>query len=304
VPEGAEIAEMINGVMTTAVGLTKDKPIELVQEIQEGMPKVWADPFRLRQVLLNLVSNAAKFTDEGSITVKATYDDKAVYIAVTDTGNGISEEDMGKLFKAFSQVDASSTRKVGGSGLGLAISAHLIRMQGGRVWVESELGTGSTFSVAIPRINETATGPLVIVSDELGEPVELVEETVVTDSSKMVLSIDDEPGVIDLYRRYLSRDGYEVEGITSGEKAVERAVALADRLIAITVDILMPDVDGWEIVRQLRENPATDQIPIIVCSIKLDQTLAKEYNVEHYLVKPILQDDLLSAIREHDNDKQ
>ncbi len=295
-PEATHMPEIISGVMSTATGLVKDKPVELQMDIPDNLPPVWADPFRLRQVLLNLVSNAAKFTEEGSITVRAAADPQAVFVQVEDTGVGIGEEDMDKLFQAFSQVDASSTRKVGGSGLGLAISAQFMEMQGGRIWVESTLGEGSTFSIAIPRTNATNDGAIAILAPE---PVKAGTRPLPPPEPKdgqLVLSIDDERGVIDLYKRYLAEAGYRVEGATTGREGIERALALADKLAAITIDIVMPDIDGWEIVRQLRHNLTTRRLPIIICSIKLDKEQAARYKVDHYLVKPILQEDLVGAL--------
>ena len=295
-PEPVQMAELIRGVMSTAVGLTKDKEIELIQELPDDLPPVWADPFRLRQVLLNLISNAAKFTNRGSILVQAAYDQQAVFIQVIDTGKGISESDTKKLFHAFSQVDASSTRKVGGTGLGLAISAQLVELQGGRIWVESELDRGSTFSVAMPRVNEHGDGPVAILSPDHAPTVPLEARPPVP--TKQILCIDDEHGVINLYQRYLNRDGFRVIGATSAREGLKRAVALADELVAITVDLVMPDMDGWQLVHQLRQDPRTKGLPIIVCSIRHDQAQARRYAIEHYLVKPILQEDLLAAVRE------
>jgi signal transduction histidine kinase/CheY-like chemotaxis protein len=295
-PEPVQVAELIRGVMSTAVGLTKDKEIELIQKVPDDLPPVWADPFRLRQVLLNLVANAAKFTDRGSIKVQAAYDPQAVFIQVMDTGQGISRSDTKKLFRPFSQVDASSTRKVGGTGLGLAISAQLVELQGGRIWVESELDEGSTFSIAMPRVNPQGDGPVEILPPDQSDTVPLEGQPHANRGT--VLCIDDESGVISLYQRYLDKDGFKVQGATSGGEGLRLAAELADELAAVTVDVLMPDMDGWEVIRRLRENPRTRDLAIIVCSIRFDQPQARLHAIEHYLVKPILQEDLLAAVRQ------
>lgn len=152
--EEVDLTEIIEGVMTTAVGLIKDKPIELVTDVPEDLPTILADRIRVRQILLNLVSNAAKFTEEGQIAVSARAIERGaqpeLLIAVADTGIGISDEDMEKLFQPFSQVDPSPTRKAGGSGLGLSIARHLVDLHGGRIWVESTPGEGSTFAFTLP----------------------------------------------------------------------------------------------------------------------------------------------------------
>lgn len=148
------LEEIINGVMTTAIGLAKDKPIELVTDIPDDLPTIQADSIRIRQVLLNLVSNATKFTEEGQIAVSARHiqkDDRdEILVAVADTGIGIAPENLEKLFEPFSQVDPSPTRKSGGTGLGLSIARHLVELHGGRIWVESTLDEGSTFAFNLP----------------------------------------------------------------------------------------------------------------------------------------------------------
>jgi len=160
--EEVELIDLINSVMSTAVGLVKDKPIKLCHILPDSLPLVMADNTRIRQVLLNFLSNAAKFTDEGSITIKAVETlspdgQPEVLVTVTDTGEGIAEEDRDKLFQPFSQVDDSPTRKTGGTGLGLSISRSFIEMHNGRIgllW--SEVGKGSTFFFALPVLKETA----------------------------------------------------------------------------------------------------------------------------------------------------
>jgi len=148
------LEEIINGVMTTAIGLVKDKPIELVTDIPEDLPVIRADSIRIRQVLLNLISNAAKFTEEGQIAVSARHISKGelddIMVAVADTGIGIAPDNLEKLFEPFSQVDPSPTRKSGGTGLGLSIARHLVELHGGRIWVESTVDEGSTFAFTLP----------------------------------------------------------------------------------------------------------------------------------------------------------
>jgi signal transduction histidine kinase len=149
-----DLEQIIHSVMSTAIGLVKDKPIELVTDIPDDLPKLQADSIRIRQILLNLLSNAAKFTDEGQIgvSVRRLKDKKPeqLIIAVFDSGPGIAAEEQHKLFEPFSQIDASTTRKTGGTGLGLSISAQLVELHGGRIWVESAPGQGSTFAFSLP----------------------------------------------------------------------------------------------------------------------------------------------------------
>jgi signal transduction histidine kinase/DNA-binding response OmpR family regulator/HAMP domain-containing protein len=289
-PEYVSLTDIIDGVVSTTRGLLKDKPIELVVDVEENLPPVWAEPGRLRQVLLNLVSNAAKFTYQGSITVRAqshpanpeTGDPECVQVDVVDTGIGISPEDMKKLFVAFSQVDGSTTRRTGGSGLGLAISRQFVEMHGGRIWVESEVGVGSTFSITVPLHPQPITS----------EPI----PTLAPDETRpVILTIDDDPGVLDIYRRYLDKAGYAVIGVTNAQNIVDLVRQLQP--VAVVLDVVMPGKDGWEAIAELKRGEDTRQVPVILCSIVEDRQRGIDLGAAEYLVKPILEDDLLAALK-------
>ena len=276
------LADLINSVMSTVMGLVKDKAIEVQQVIDPDLPTVRADPIKVRQILINLFSNAAKFTDEGIIRISATsqvgpFDHQEVIIRVTDTGKGISIEDQKKLFQPFSQVDASATRKTGGSGLGLSISRHLVEMHGGEIGLESMLGKGSTFFFTLP-VSDPVTGTFRKVSA----------------SDPIVLAIDDDPQIIKLYERYLRDHGYYVYALTNPLKAVETASRIQP--YAITLDIMMPERDGWKVLESLKSNPNTQHIPVIFCSILEEQEKGFSLGATDYLLKPILEDDLIGAI--------
>ena len=277
--EEVHLAELVTSVMSTAKGLVKEKPIQLLQRIPADMPAVRGDTMRVRQVLLNLISNASKFTDEGSITVetllqKGPTGKMEAVINVIDTGPGISQEDQEKLFKAFSQVDGSATRKSGGSGLGLSICANLVQLHGGRISVHSEVGRGSTFWFTLPLYHQP------------------VEEIPI--GKKVVLAIDDDPQVIGLYERYLNQQGYHVVPLTDPSKAKERILEI--KPYAVTLDIMMPNKDGWTVLTDLKSDPATRDYPVVICSI-MDQTdKGFSLGAADYLVKPILQEDLLHAL--------
>ncbi len=274
------LPELVASVMSTASVLVKDKPITLNRVLPADLPTVRADAMRIRQVLLNLLSNAAKFTDEGSITVKAEVLEnvsghREISVSVIDTGPGISQEDQKKLFQAFSQVDASPTRKSGGSGLGLSISNHLIQMHGGRIGVISEPGKGSTFYFTLPAFRGKAS------SDTL-------------QNERVILAIDDDPQVISLYERYLQPQGYQVVPLSEPSRALERVRQL--KPFAITLDIMMPGYDGWRVLNDLKSNADTKDIPVIVCSIVEEQEKGFSLGAADYLVKPILEDDMLNSL--------
>ena len=291
-----QISDVIKGVMSTAVAFVKEKPISLIQSIPADLPPVWGDEFRTRQVLLNLVNNASKFTEQGSITVSAEVVTEAdgvemMVVSVTDTGIGIAQKDMDKLFEAFQQVDSSMTRRVGGTGLGLPITRSLVEIQGGRLWVESEVGVGSTFSFSVP-LNPL---PAQEEEDETAEPTpSLALDTEDKHPSRTVLVLDDEAGVINLYRRYLAHNGYEVVGTTDPD-ALEDMIG-AHHPDLVLLDVMMPNRDGWEVLRGLKARPETRDIPVVVCTIVDERERGLKMGAAGYLVKPFVEEDLLELI--------
>jgi PAS domain S-box-containing protein len=274
------IADIVTSVLSTMSGLVKDRPIQIKRFIEPHLPIVRADAIRTRQVMINLLSNASKFTDEGDITVRVGLDTapnglKEIRVSVTDTGPGISKEDQEKLFQAFSQVDDSPTRKTGGTGLGLSICQQLITLHGGRIWVDSEVGKGSTFSFTLP-----------LFRNEKG--------SLLAGGGKLILSIDDDIHVIELFERYLNPQGYKVIPLTDPSQALERVKQL--KPLAVTLDVMMPGVDGWKVLDILKGDSETRDVPVIICSIVEDPEKANKLGASDYLVKPILEDDLISAV--------
>jgi PAS domain S-box-containing protein len=277
--EEVHLSEMIHSVFSTAKGLVKEKPVQLIEAVPADMPTIRGDTMRVRQVMINLISNASKFTDEGSITIQTEVQrgpngKLEALINVVDTGPGISQEGQEKLFRAFSQVDGSATRKSGGSGLGLSICANLVQLHGGRIGVHSQEGHGSTFWFTVPLFKQ---------------PVEEIPQ-----DKKVVLAIDDDPQVISLYERYLNPQGYHVVPLTEPAKAKERIKEL--KPFAVTLDIMMPNIDGWTVLSQLKSDPETRDVPIIICSI-VEQT-DKGFNLgaADYLVKPILEEEIVHSL--------
>ncbi len=277
------LGDLINSAMSTAVGLVKDKPIKLFHSVPPNLPVIRADATRVRQVLINFLSNASKFTAQGTISVEASVvepgqNQPQVMVTVTDTGIGISVEDQAKLFQPFSQVDDSPTRKTGGTGLGLSISRSLIELHGGQIGLlRSEVGNGSTFFFTLPIRRDTTAGLSITQSLE-----------------KTVLSIDDDPQVISLYERYLKPSGFRVVSLTNPKEAVSYARQI--RPYAITLDIMMPEKDGWQVLQELKNNPDTRQIPIIICSIMEDEEKGFSLGASDYLVKPFLQEELINTL--------
>ena len=284
--EELNISETVNSVLSTSMGLLKDKPVKLVTKVPQGLPTVRADPMRIRQVLLNLISNAAKFTDEGTVTVSAEVQNGAnglaeMLVNVVDTGPGIAKADQEKLFLAFSQVDSSATRKTGGTGLGLSICQRLIDLHGGTIGVNSEVGQGSTFYFTLPLYNQPVPEPP-------------------APGKNVVLCVDDDPKIVTLYERYLQPEGYEVVPVLNPANACE--VAKQVKPYAITLDIMMPGVDGWTVLEQLKSDPDTRNIPVIICSIVAEEEKGFNLGAADYLVKPIMQDDMITALNRLNGD--
>ncbi|MCS7177773.1 MAG: GAF domain-containing protein [Anaerolineae bacterium] len=298
--EPTDLGEIIRGVMSTAIALVKDKPIELQQSIPPELPTIIADSRRIRQVLLNLVSNAAKFTDQGFIRVEAHADEEFVTISVSDSGIGIPPEKLPHIFEAFTQVDASPSRKYGGTGLGLTISKSFVELHGGKIWVESELGKGSTFTFMLP-----IQGPPHLrmeVQPELVEEAPSLEEAPAPEGKgRLVLCVDDDEGVITLFRRYLDRQGYQVVGLTDPFQVVDMVKQV--RPFAITLDVMMPGKDGWQVIQELKADPETRDIPVIMCTIVAEKGKGLSLGAADYLVKPILEQDLLAALERLDREE-
>jgi signal transduction histidine kinase/CheY-like chemotaxis protein len=282
--ESVNLNDIAKTVMSTAIALVKDKPVKLEQDVPPDLPTVMADQTRVRQIILNLVSNAAKFTEHGSIRLRMVAMPKEVMVSVTDTGIGIPHDKLEHIFEEFTQVDASTTRKYGGTGLGLAISRKFVDMHKGRIWVESQVGVGSTFNFTLPREQAEPEAPVSLPAD-----LEARGE-----GKKLIMCIDDDPGVITLYKRYLEKLDYRVIGVIDPTKAVEEAKRMLP--YAITLDVMMPQKDGWDVLAELRKTPEISNTPILVCSIIQDKTRGFSLGAADYLVKPITEDELRRAL--------
>ncbi|HWN90227.1 MAG TPA: response regulator, partial [Verrucomicrobiae bacterium] len=250
-----------------------------------------ADLTKVRQALFNLLSNACKFTEEGVIGLTVSREardgaDRLVF-AVSDTGIGMTPEQMDRLFQEFSQADASVTRRYGGTGLGLALSRRLARMMGGDITVESEAGRGSTFTMWVPAVVEKA-GP---------EPSLAVAPA---SGAETVLIIDDDAAVRDLVQRFLTKEGFRVAVAASGEEGLRLAKEL--RPDAITLDVIMPGLDGWAVLSALKADTDLAEIPVIMLTLVDDRNLGYTLGATEYLTKPLDRERLLAALRKHRRD--
>src|SRR5262249_15513824 len=208
-----------------------------------------SDQTKVKQSLLNLLSNANKFTSKGTLVLTAAREDNSrVALRVSDTGVGMTKEQLGRLFEAFSQADASTTKRFGGTGLGLAITRHFCTMLGGDVAVESSPGKGSTFTITLP---DQGDAPVLGQTPAAAVPA---------DGRATVLVVDDDPAMLSLLGKTLEKEGYRVISVSNGVEAL--ALARQHRPQAITLDVLMPQMDGWRALKELKADAALRDIPV------------------------------------------
>jgi signal transduction histidine kinase/DNA-binding response OmpR family regulator len=388
-PKEFDLKWLVESALHTFEPQMKLKGLTLTLDIPEGLPLIYGDDDRIREIFINLLANAIKFTNQGGITIFAKLSERAVRpgeppmfmeICVEDTGIGIREEDIGKIFDKFVQADLTTIRQYEGTGLGLSIARGLVSLHKGLIWVTSKVGEGSRFCFTLPlkkEILEKPAEPVIEtrvaealadyfekpVDDFLKEPeyagkplrcweyircgqpscpaygsqegrcwmimgthcagmkiaaypekvdfcktCELIqniatrpeEDFISVDSKrsgtskKTVLSIDDNPEAIDIIRKYLGEE-YNVVGLLSAEDAVKRAKEI--RPMAITLDIMMPRKDGWQVLRELKGDPETQDIPVIVLSIVDDHRLGFSLGATEYIIKPVERDVLLRKLK-------
>jgi len=289
--ETVAIQPVVEEVLGTARPLAEQNNNALELDCPEGIGSVHADNMRLRQILLNLLSNACKFTKSGTVRLRVGLAEEAgqhwVDFAVSDTGIGMTEEQLGRLFQEFTQADASTTRQFGGTGLGLAISRRLCRLMGGDITVTSAPGEGSTFTVRLPA-QAAAALPLA----EAG-PVEAGAEAS-RGSRGTVLIIDDDATARELIAAHLAGEGFAVETATNGVDGLKKAREL--RPAAITLDVLLPDVDGWTVLAALKGEPGLAEIPVVIVTIVDEQRRGIALGAAGYLTKPIDRERLIETV--------
>jgi signal transduction histidine kinase/CheY-like chemotaxis protein len=293
--ESFDIAELIDEVASTIQPIVEKNANTLQIARTADLGAMRADQIKVRQGLFNLLSNAVKFTQEGRITLEATrqrMDGRDwIVFRVTDTGIGLSPEQIGKLFQDFTQADASTTRKFGGTGLGLALTRRFCQMMGGDVTVQSAPGEGSVFTIKLPAVVSEAKPeavtearpPEAVVAppdDGSGESTEPLPP-----SASCVLVIDDDPTQRDLIRRFLTREGFCVRTAASGEAGLRLARQL--RPVAITLDVMMPGMDGWSVLLALKSDPDLCDTPVIMLTMVDDPERGFTLGAADYATKPV-----------------
>ena len=284
--EDFDVAPMLEDVVSTVSPLVQQNHNELVVRGDVDLGMIHADVTRVRQILFNLLSNATKFTEQGTVSLDARrVDDDSgawVHFRITDTGIGMTEEQVNKLFQAFTQADATTSRKYGGTGLGLVISRRLARMMGGDVTVESEPGVGSTFTIELP-VGERAVKKAPDPDDHSAAAT--VAEEVQRRGGDLVLVIDDDDDWLDLMRRNLGKHGFRVATANDGDEGIRLARQLSPAVI--TLDVLMPRVDGWAVLAALKADADLADIPVIMVTTVRDQDMGRALGASDYLSKPV-----------------
>ena len=288
--ETFDVETLVQSVASTVGPLAKKNGNELAVRCA-GAGSMFADRTRVRQVLLNLLSNACKFTHEGRIELEVVREPcqgrDGLAFRVRDTGIGIKPEQLDKLFKPFSQVDDATTRQHDGTGLGLAISRSFCQMMGGDITVSSEHGKGSVFTAHLPVQVAGASDGEATVSGEGAE-------------AGTVLVVDDDPAVRDLMQRYLDKEGFRAVTAANGREGLRLARQLHPR--AITLDVLMPGMDGWDVLSALKADPGTADIPVIMVTIADDRGLGRALGADEYMTKPIDRDRLTEVLKRYQDD--
>jgi len=299
--ETDDVSSVLSNCVLTVEPLLKSKGLNLVEDVQPDLPKLSTDIVKIRQIIVNLLSNAVKFTEKGDITVKAWQAGNMVSISVKDSGIGIEKKNFELIFEEFQQIDSSNTRKYKGTGLGLPIARRLARMLGGDLTVDSEYGKGSTFTLTIPPVisekktaeeKKEAPKPAPVPVSQFVPP----PPTDGTGKGVQILCIDDDPDVIEILRKYLIPEGYSVAGALSGDEGLVAAARLKPALI--TLDIMMPKKDGWQVLRELKQNPGTRDIPVVMHSIVDNKPLAMSLGAVDLLAKPTDPNRLLSVVKQ------
>jgi PAS domain S-box-containing protein len=285
-PAEFDLLPLIHQISDTIQPLVRGG-VDLVVNVASDLPSLSTDQDKLKQILINLLSNAAKFTSHGEIDLIARWEDEWLRIRVQDTGIGISKEALDRVFEEFQQADSGTTRQYGGTGLGLSISRSLARLLGGDLTAASKEGEGSTFTLTIPLRYGQASGYDVKQegSDEFPQ----------LDGRPVVLVIDDDPNVHELLKEDLGDAGYQVVAAATGDEGLRLARQVDP--FAVTLDIMMPEKDGWQVLHEIKADPVTRDIPVILLTIVDKQSLGYQLGAADYLVKPLEEEAVVSALR-------
>ena len=301
------LREIVDIVLTLSQTLVTKKSLKLVSAIPEDLPAALADENRLQQILHNLVGNAIKFTESGSVEISAQVVNQQLQITISDTGIGIPADKLECIFESFEQAEGSTAREYGGTGLGLAVTKKLLKLHGGKIWVESTFNKGSQFYLTLPIADEKAT-PLSVDKLSLSRLKSTIEtenitttETEASEDQLNILIVDDETVNLQVLSNYLALENYHIVHATSGQEVL-KLIEDGFKPDAILLDVMMPKMTGYEVTHKLREKWSIDELPILLLTAKnqvTDLVTGLEAGASDYLTKPVSKDELLARLKTH-----
>jgi signal transduction histidine kinase/DNA-binding response OmpR family regulator len=294
--ENLQVLAVVERAIDATNALFEQKGLVLKRDISPNLPDIKGDEDKLIQVVVNLLSNAVKFTNEGEILCEAEEKDGDVIISVRDSGIGIAKEDLPKVFEKFRQVGDTLTDKPTGTGLGLPISKEIVEYHGGRIWLQSEVGVGSTFFFSLPVSDSGKTTLKTFKLDELVDQLEgnYAKNQFENAAEKTILVIDDEAPIRELLNQELSGIGFNVIEAVDGMEGIEKVRHKHPDLILL--DVMMPEMNGYDVAAVLKNDPKTKDIPIIILSVVKDKERGLNIGIDRYLFKPINTDLLFKEI--------
>jgi CheY-like chemotaxis protein len=286
--EPVKISEVVERAIAATSALFDQKNLKLERKIGDNLPEVSGDRDKLIQVVVNLLSNAVKFTNEGAVTCSVFMKNNGIVVGITDTGIGIAPADHAKVFEQFKQVGDTLTDKPKGTGLGLPICKEIVEHHDGKIWLESNLGQGSTFYFMLPVISSDEKAVRHIQLDDLvrqlKKRMEQSHPSMPAENST-ILVVDDDEGIRSLLRQELTEAGYNVEEAADGKAAIVKIRERRPDLVIL--DVMMPEMNGFDVAAILKNDPQTMEIPIIILSVVQDKSRGFRIGVDRYLTKPI-----------------
>lgn len=302
--ENFDVYALVQGVLATISGLVEKNDNALDLHIGPGVERMMSDKLKLRQILMNLLSNASKFTQDGTITLRVSRQrdprGARLIFEVTDTGIGIPEARLATLFDSFTQADQSTTRRYGGTGLGLTITHQFCQMLDGDVTVESVHGEGSTFRVNLPEQFESSMSEVSEVGLQersLSQEFSQISNMLMGDQRHVVLCIDDDPAVTEIVSRFLPDSEFYVVQASNGAEGIMMAREIMPDVI--TLDVMMPDADGWSVLAKLKSDDDLASIPVVMLTIVAERQKGYALGATDYLTKPIQRARLVDTLRRH-----
>ena len=322
------IYSLVDVVLSFSQSLVGDKELELVNSVPDNLSLAYADEHRLEQILFNIIGNSIKFTESGKVEVSAREDKEQLNITISDTGIGIPPEKHDKIFESFEQADGSTSREYGGTGLGLAVTKQLVELHGGTIWVESEVGKGSSFTFTLPAVDKKQkTYKSDIQADKktqesnrrrkfkLSKKTDKAnkaqadkiasasnkKEKISRNSKYHILIVDDEPVNLQVLNNHLSLQKYRVTQALSGKDALE-IMNNGEKIDLVLLDIMMPKMSGYKVCAALREKYPAHQLPVVMLTAKnqvTDIVTGFKFGANDYLTKPFRKEELLTRIKSH-----